>query len=148
MTRTTRARRSLRALVVTVAALGIVAALIQSFPGYISLAVDALAAVFFLAGGIALALAMKGISCTDDSAAAGRDRFHNKILNGGCDDDGCFAGGNGNDALDQVTQDSLKGRCTRAQADFAFEFIAFVFCLGSLVMTFLSRRNQGKAVYA
>lgn len=96
----------------------------------------------------ALALALRGISCTSSSPLAGRDRFRNKILNGGCESDGsCYAGGGGSDALDKQTQDSLKGRCTRAQADFAFEFIALALCLGSLVLTVLTRRGQGKSVY-
>jgi hypothetical protein len=95
-----------------------------------------------------LAIALKGISCTSGDEQAARDRFGNKILNGGCNKDGCFAGGEGRGALDKETQNSLKARCTRAQADYAFELIAFAFCIGSLVMTWLSRKSAGRAVYA
>ena len=97
-------------------------------------------------------MALKDVSCTDDSVVAQTNRFLNKILNGGCEyTDGqpsfCYTGGDPFDTSFKSQNDSLKNRCTRSQADFAFEFIAFAFCLGALALTFLSRRSSGRVSY-
>ncbi|KAH8646265.1 marvel domain-containing protein [Xylariales sp. PMI_506] len=133
---------------IIVAVIGIAALFVERLPGMLTMITDGLASVFFLAGGIALAIAMKNTPCSSNDTAAAVARFENKILNGGCDDIGCYAGGSfGSDALDSSTQNSLKGRCTRAEIDFAFEFIAMIFTLGALVSTFLIRKSAGKAVF-
>lgn len=71
-----------------------------------------------------------------------------KILNGGCSADlklcGVYTDSDGtSDGVDKL----LRSRCTQAQADFAFEFIACAAALGALAMTLLSRKAEGKAVF-
>ncbi|KAI4596706.1 hypothetical protein KJ359_005048 [Pestalotiopsis sp. 9143b] len=111
-----------------------------------TLVLDALASIFYLAGGIALVLAMKSVkSCTATDNASDAARFNNKILNGGCvtDDNGnpwCYVGRAENS--DGVHPD-LIGRCQRAQADYVFEFLGFVVGLGLVALSFLAYRRGG-----
>ncbi len=79
---------------------------------------------------------------------ATNNRYLNKLLNGGCVDVGaaepfCGVLNDGND-----TDGLLKSRCTRVQADYAFQFIACAFALGTLVLGFLLSKRSGKAVFA
>ncbi|KAH9439326.1 hypothetical protein MCOR02_002888 [Pyricularia oryzae] len=134
---------------IVVAAIGVASMFIDAIPTLVPLVVEGLAALFFLAGGIALAIAMKGVSCDGDlGSEAYGVRFFNKILNGGCptvnrcyvSDKIIFSPEEGND--------SLKARCVRTQADFAFQFIAMFAALGALAMTFFTARRSGTRVIA
>ncbi|EJT80118.1 hypothetical protein GGTG_00122 [Gaeumannomyces tritici R3-111a-1] len=129
------------------AAVGIAAIFFEAIPSLVPLALDGLSALFFLAGGIALTMAMKDVSCT--STANGQDlvRYLNKILNGGCyTPDNCGVNEGFRRSEDLVNE--LKGRCVRVQADFSFQYIAFVAALACLVVTFLSVRRSGTRVFA
>jgi hypothetical protein len=93
----------------------------------------------------ALVVALKSVSsCTDKGAFATSERFDNKILNGGCitSSDGvpyCYVGdGTFEDGWPQTI-----GRCQRAEADYVFEFIGFIFSLGLIVLGFLAYRRGG-----
>lgn len=133
-------------------AVGLVALFMESFPQLVALAADGLAALFYLAGGIAMAIAFKGVSCGDESEAGQMAKYVNKLLNGGC---GAIINGlpicgifqdvpiNDDNALGY----ELKQRCTRVQADYAFEFIACVFGVGAIILTLFASKRAGKAIY-
>ncbi|PLB48535.1 hypothetical protein P170DRAFT_465849 [Aspergillus steynii IBT 23096] len=94
---------------------GVAAFFISSLDGLISWAVDGLASLVFLAGGIAYAVILKDADCSDVSTT-----WDNQILSGGCvkvdGDKTCSFGG----------EDKLKSRCTSAKANTAFMLIDFV----------------------
>lgn len=91
-----------------------------------------------------MAVALKGVSCTDGSDKGDFLRYSNKLINGGCVDlKGPVCGvGSEND-----WKGALKSRCTQVQADFAFEFIACAFGLGALAFLFLSSKRSGRTSY-
>lgn len=85
-------------------------------------------------------MALKPVSsCTDMSELGIYRKFHNKLLNGGCEDTAagkyCWAGRD--DGKD------LPGRCQRVQADYVFEYLAFIFGLAAVVLGFLLHRKGG-----
>ncbi|KAI8628789.1 marvel domain-containing protein [Xylariaceae sp. FL1651] len=130
---------------IIVSALGILAISIQRIPRVGVMAADALASVFYLAGAIALTVALKPVpSCTSSSDVARNLRYHNKLLNGGCthvkEELICpnAGSGSGND-VDNYTS----GRCQRVQADYVFEYLGFVFGVASIIVTFLAHRRGG-----
>lgn len=129
------------------AAIGIAAIFLEAIPSLVPLALDGLSALFFLAGGIALTMAMKDVSCTAAGQEQDNQRYLNKILNGGCYRLGDCAVREGMRNTEELISE-LKGRCVRAQADFSFQYIAFVAALACLVMTFLSLRRSGTKVFA
>lgn len=87
-----------------------------------------------------MTLALKPVSsCTDMSTLGRALKWNNKLLNGGCErtDTGlyCYVGReNGKD---------LPGRCQRVQADYVFEYLAFIFGLAAVVLGFLLHRKGG-----
>jgi len=42
----------------------------------------------------------------------------------------------------------LKGRCSRVQVDYSFEFIACAFGIGVLALAYFTSKRSGRAVYA
>ncbi|KAI9039775.1 MARVEL domain-containing protein [Aspergillus affinis] len=120
--------------------LGIVASLVggaaffvSSLDGIISWAIDGLASLAFLAGGIAYAVLLKDANCSDPTTT-----WDNEILSGGCvkvdGDKTCSFGG----------EDKLKSRCTSAKADAAFMLIDFVVCAAVIACSiFLASRGRG-----
>ncbi|KAH8164171.1 hypothetical protein CIB48_g4100 [Xylaria polymorpha] len=127
-------------------AIAILAIFIDKIPRVGVVAADALASVFYLAGAIALTLALKPVSsCTSGSDVARLLRFNNKLLNGGCkhvkDTLYCPNAGSSNDEkhFDSYTP----GRCQEVQADYVFGYIAFVFGVASAVITLLNHRRGG-----
>ena len=129
------------------AAVGIAAIFLEAIPSLVPLALDGLSALFFLAGGIALTMAMKGISCTSTGGEEDSIRYLNKILNGGCYTTTRCAITEGMRNSEDVANE-LKSRCVRAQADYSFQYIAFIAALACLVVTFLSVRRSGTKVFA
>ncbi|KAI6383618.1 hypothetical protein MCOR25_000071 [Pyricularia grisea] len=132
---------------IIVAAIGVASMFVDAIPTLVPLVAEGLAALFFLAGGIALAVAMKGVSC---DGGIGTDaylaRWFNKILNGGCPTTTRCYVSDKDFATDEEANDSLKARCVRTQADFAFQFIALFAALGALAMTFFTARRSGTKV--
>ncbi|KAL8392373.1 hypothetical protein RB595_002530 [Gaeumannomyces hyphopodioides] len=129
------------------AAVGIAAVFLEAIPSLVPLALDGLSALFFLAGGIALTMAMKGVSCTSAGQGEDNQRYLNKILNGGCYRPGDCGVSEGMRSTDDIINE-LKSRCVKAQADFSFQYIAFVAALACLVVAFLSLRRSGTKVFA
>ncbi|KAI0816694.1 marvel domain-containing protein [Xylaria sp. FL0064] len=126
-------------------AIAILAILIEKIPRVGAIAVDALSSLFYLAGAIALTIALKPVSsCTSSSALARDQRFVNKLLNGGCkhmkNDLYCPNAGSGaGDKSDSYTS----GRCQEVQADYVFGYIAFVFGVASIIVMLLTQRRGG-----
>ncbi|KAI1203230.1 marvel domain-containing protein [Nemania serpens] len=122
-------------------AIAILALLIEKIPRVGVIAVDTLASLFYLAGAIALTVALKPVSsCTSSSEIAQAERFLNKLLNGGCKTiDGkkyCNAGPD-----DEHFSEYTPGRCQKVQADYVFGYLAFAFGVASIVLTLLSNRR-------
>ncbi|KAH6654157.1 marvel domain-containing protein [Truncatella angustata] len=123
---------------IIVSVLGLASLWIDRIPVFVVMSADALLSIFYLAGGIALAIALKGVgSCTDNSSVSIAQRFTNSILNGGCTDHGCYVGGGDGD------YSQLTSRCQRAQADYVIEFIGFVVALIGLALAWLVHKQGG-----
>ncbi|TGJ87360.1 hypothetical protein E0Z10_g1336 [Xylaria hypoxylon] len=123
-------------------AIAILAIFIEKIPRVGVIAADALASVFYLAGAIALTVALKpASSCTSSSDLARYNRYHNKLLNGGCHNvkGGIFCPNAGTDGGDNYTS----GRCQEVQADYVFGYVAFVFGVASVVVMLLAQRRGG-----
>ncbi|KAK8031782.1 hypothetical protein PG990_001516 [Apiospora arundinis] len=126
---------------VLVSLVGLAALFIDKIPGFFVMAADALASIFFLAGGIALTLALKSVgSCTDNADIYQFYRFRNKLLNGGCQDIGngkSVCGGG------EITNNDLVARCQRAQADYVFEYIGFIFGIAIIALGWVLHKRGG-----
>lgn len=104
-----------------------------------------------------MVLAVRGITCTAnlDNQDGPNRGFGNKILSGGCTysdeykQDVCGIGypidKDADDFKDRLQDnaDIFKGRCTRAQADYVFMYLAFALFLISVGVTFFARRRSG-----
>ncbi|KAI0526390.1 marvel domain-containing protein [Xylaria bambusicola] len=124
-------------------AIAILAMIIDKVPRVGVIVADGLASLFYLAGAIALTVALKPVSsCTSSSARPRSERFANKLLNGGCNkiDNQLYcpnAGSGGGNKVDSYTS----GRCQEVQADYVFGYLAAVFGLASIIVTFLTQRR-------
>lgn len=118
------------------AAVGFAALFVGFLDGIISWALDGLAGVAFLAGGIAFAVGLHGTDCSDISTT-----MNNSLLNV-CSDNNC------GDSVGQFEQ-KIQSRCTSAKADAAFMFLGFIFCMfviaGSMFFS-RNKRNQSGSV--
>ncbi|KAI0202937.1 marvel domain-containing protein [Astrocystis sublimbata] len=130
-----------------VSAVAILAIFVDKIPQIGVVAADALASIFYLAGAIALTLALKTVhSCTANDDLTRLLRYNNKLLNGGCQHvkGGLFCP-NAGSGDDQKNIDSYtSGRCQQVQADYVFGYIAFVFGVASAVVTLLNYRRGGR----
>ncbi|KAL1964225.1 hypothetical protein VTN77DRAFT_7183 [Rasamsonia byssochlamydoides] len=118
--------------------LGILAALIgfgslfvDSLNGIITWALDGLASLAFLAGGLAFAITLRGTDCSNPNTT-----WNNVLLSGGCitvnGQLGCAYG-----------DGKLNSRCSSAKADAAFMFIDFIVCITIIACSFfLSGKNR------
>ncbi|KAI1367775.1 marvel domain-containing protein [Xylaria arbuscula] len=125
-------------------AIGILAILIDKVPRIGVAVADGLASVFYLAGAIALTVALKPVSsCTSHSDVQRAARFNNKLLNGGCrtikGDKYCYAGSGAGEKFDSYTP----SRCQEVQADYVFGYLAAVFGVVSVIITLLKQRRGG-----
>ncbi|OTB01398.1 hypothetical protein M426DRAFT_14560 [Hypoxylon sp. CI-4A] len=127
---------------ILVSLIGLAALFIDKLPAIVLLGADGLASAFYLAGAIALTVALKSVSsCTSDDNGPQVQRFQNKLLNGGCEDAADVTVCPG--LRDQPNLNLLKGRCQRVQADYVFEYLAFVFGVAVIALTFVLTRNGG-----
>ncbi|KAI1331109.1 marvel domain-containing protein [Xylariaceae sp. FL0255] len=129
----------------------ILALFIKAVPRIAVIALDALASVFFLAGAVALTVALKPVSsCTSNSQTARGQRYVNKLLNGGCRHDGdnlvCPNAGKATNSnnIDSYTS----GRCQMVQADYVFGYIGFVFGVASVFLSYLAHKRGGVSTTA
>ncbi|KAL3458731.1 marvel domain-containing protein [Aspergillus heterothallicus] len=122
------------ALGTLVAFTGVASLFVSSLDGVITWALDTLSGVTMLASGIAYAVLLRDVSCSDWTTA-----LENALLSGGCTkfdgDDFCYYG-----------PSKLKSRCVSARADTAFMFISFVTCLGIVGYSFFMRGRGAKGV--
>lgn len=110
-----------------VALIGFVSLFVDFLQGIIMLVLDTLAGICLLAGGIAVAVGLRGTSCGNP-----QQMFNNDLLNGGCgiqDKIHYCKYGDG-------SEDTLKSRCKMDEADSAFMFLAFFVCAGLVAHTF------------
>jgi hypothetical protein len=123
--------------------IGVAALFFDVLNGIITWAVDALAALILLAGGIAYTIGLKGASCNKN----GNFGF-NKLLN--CGYTGNEKGGyrfycgqkDDNDLVNIII-----GRCKEATADDAFLYMAFVVTVAVLGASFMFGRRKGGGSY-
>ncbi|KAK4988441.1 hypothetical protein LTR50_003955 [Elasticomyces elasticus] len=117
------------------ALIGVAAIFVEVIQGLIMPIIDALAALLLLAAGIAIAVGLKGVSCTKPFTM-----IPNKLLNGG----GCVTlDGDGGYGCAWKDNNDLKGRCQKAEVDAVFVFLAFLVTLGLIGLAFLSRKRGG-----
>jgi len=118
---------------------GVAALFVDSLNGIITWALDAVAAVFLLAGGIAMAVGLRGVNCTKtkDNSATG----YNPILN-------CGSTKKGKDTFFGCDANQILSRCKMARADDVFMFLAFLVGLGALASSFLGHKGRsGRSGY-
>ncbi|RHZ58355.1 hypothetical protein CDV55_104603 [Aspergillus turcosus] len=112
------------------ALIGCAALFVDALRGIISWAIDGLASLALLAGGIAFAVLLRGTSCSNIETT-----WDNVLLSGGCTtidhQKTCMS-----------SPSKLKSRCTSAKADAAFMFIDFVVCIAVLACSFFLSRNR------
>ncbi|RYP41015.1 hypothetical protein DL767_001331 [Monosporascus sp. MG133] len=125
-----------------VAVLGLLSLRFEKIPTKVVVAADALSAVFYIAAGIGLSVALKSVSsCTADDPLSLAQRFENRVLNGGCEEiDGrqwCYSGD------EDSGEDFTTGRCKCARADNVFEYFGFVLTIAIIVIAYLGHRRGG-----
>jgi len=106
---------------------------LSALSGTVSYAADGIAALAALAGGIATAVKLKGVSCGNIY-----EMFFNNLINGGL----YKADGEQNSA---ITESQMTTRCNMNKADSAFLFLAFVMSTGLLVLSFTNQKRVGSA---
>ncbi|KAK4130507.1 hypothetical protein BT67DRAFT_215008 [Trichocladium antarcticum] len=120
-----------------------IAALFASFiPEIVPMALDGIAGLLFLAGGIAWAV---GLGNTDN-CKSGDDMLTNGLLNWGS----VKAGDQTNYGVYQPNDSAkslygrLRANCQRAQADEVLQFISFAVALGLVGLGYLQMRKGGR----
>ncbi|XXG96843.1 hypothetical protein Hte_003134 [Hypoxylon texense] len=123
---------------ILVSLIGFGALFFDRIPALALMAADGLATAFYLAGGIALTLALKSVpSCTSMDNYNIYQRYLNKLLNGGCDNSDPPVCPNARD------NNQLSSLCQRVQADYVFQYLAFIFGVAIIGMTFFLHRKGG-----
>ncbi|KAI1099922.1 membrane-associating domain-containing protein [Jackrogersella minutella] len=120
---------------ILISLIGLASVFIDKLPAFVVLAADGIASALYLAGAIALTIALKSASsCTSNDNQSQNDRYYNKLLNGGCqtldDGGGTYCPGAMDDGL-------LKGRCQRVQADYVFEYLGSIFGVAIIAIGFV-----------
>jgi len=118
------------------AIVGILALFIDKLDGMITWALDALAAVCFLAGGIAVTIGLIGVNCSDPQTS-----YKNDLISGGSAKvDGkrywYWAG---------TDPSMVNKRCKQDRADSIFQFLSFLVCAAVLAYTFLRSSKRSGA---
>ncbi|KAF9883248.1 hypothetical protein FE257_003804 [Aspergillus nanangensis] len=114
------------------AIVGVTALFVSSLEGLITWALDGVACLAFLAGGIAFAVILRATDC--GSRFTTED---NMITSGGCQRM------RGEWYCGYVkSPDTLKSRCTSAKADSAFMIISCVVCVAVVASSFFSARKS------
>lgn len=87
----------------------------------------------------ALTIALKSVpSCTAKDDRSAYERYMNKLLNGGCKDV------DGDLICPGATEDEvLISLCQRVQADYVFQYLAFIFGIAVIAMSFVLHRSGG-----
>ncbi|KAF2823473.1 hypothetical protein CC86DRAFT_469264 [Ophiobolus disseminans] len=133
------------------ALIGIAAVWLEFLDGIVGLAVDSLVAVLNVAGGIFLAIKLKGVSCKWDPTGQNRSNnsnlAYNDLFSGGCEGKGdatlCanWFHDMSRNIIQSNVQGLLEGHCRESRAAMVFMFMAAVLLLASGLMGFLKRRK-------
>ncbi|QIX01877.1 hypothetical protein AMS68_007394 [Peltaster fructicola] len=128
--------------------IGFVAVFVSSVPGLIVAALDGLTFLILLAGGIAYAVQLRGITCSNPSAILDNaDRY--TLVNGGSTP---FVDSNGNSFTlygvpslsdGSPNLDAVKSRCNTVVADDVFIFFAAITALAAAALVFVAHRRGG-----
>ncbi|KAI1373448.1 marvel domain-containing protein [Hypoxylon crocopeplum] len=130
---------------ILISLIGFGALFFDRIPALAIMVLDGLASVMYLAGAIALTVALKSVpNCTDTDNFNQYQRYYNKLLNGGCIEVDGELGCPGADDNDG----GLRSRCQRVQADYVFQYLAFVFGIAVIVMSFVVHRSGGSRTAA
>jgi len=122
-----------------VCVVGIVAVFLEIIPLIGVLAGDALSGIFFLAGGIAYSIGLKGVDCNAGSNDIFNAMANSDLVNlGTIQVDGQTYYG----ISTFSTVDQLRDVCRRAIADETIQYLAFLFCLFTMAVMFLERRRS------
>ncbi|KAH8897170.1 hypothetical protein GQ53DRAFT_818449 [Thozetella sp. PMI_491] len=133
------------------AALGVASLFLEAIPSIIPVGFKAIGALLFVAGGIAWAVGLKGLSCSDSTSPNIDNLYTNPLLNQGCvtkpankDYPYCAVVG---DAPAEYTIDyafpGLKSNCQKALADEVLMFVSFALIVALIVLGFLYRKRRG-----
>jgi hypothetical protein len=132
---------------IIVGAVGLAGLFIDAIPDLATMALDGLAGLLFLAGGIAWAVGIKGISCSN------REDFE-KMVENGLLNLGKFIGPNGpiygvyrdtNNAFEIFAK--LEENCKKGFADEIFQFLAFGLGVALVGVGFVRWRKGGPTSY-
>lgn len=129
-----------------VALVNIVPLFITRIPELIPMAIDAIAALLLLAGGIAWAVGLKGVKCAPEYY----NKLHdNHLINEGCDKtfNGCGVDARHIDEKDdtkfaQAVFNTMKSRCNSGRADEIIQFVAFAVAFLLVIWGFFLWRKQ------
>ncbi|PSR77218.1 membrane-associating domain-domain-containing protein [Coniella lustricola] len=136
-----------------IGSLGLVALWLDGIPSIIPMAADAIAALLFLAGGIAWAVGMKGQSCTEASL---KKLYDNALLNQGCNSNlspnnygpYCYIAGDQSEEgwpLTNLWPSPMKGVCQKAFSNESFLFLGFGAAVILVGLGFLMMKRKGNS---
>nr|POF04597.1 hypothetical protein CFP56_56078 [Quercus suber] len=132
------------AFCILIGLIGCAAVFIEALPSVAVAAADGLAAVLLLAGGIAFAVQIRGVSC-GSSQEAGLSMVRNFLMNGGCkgkgDNQVCGIAKDANTAKEALSH--LESHCRTIEADTVFLFLGFIACVGAAALCFMGSRRGG-----
>lgn len=112
-----------------IALIGFISIFVEFLQGIVMLVLDTLGSLIFLAGGIAVAVGLRGVSCGNSV-----DTYNNNLLNGGLSSISKLKVDGFKLAWKDV--DQRKSRCQMDEADSAFMFMSFIICAGLVAHTF------------
>ncbi|KAF4817096.1 hypothetical protein CGCSCA5_v006118 [Colletotrichum siamense] len=127
-----------------VAVFGAAAAFFDFIPALIVMAADAVSGVLLLAGGIAFAIGLRGITCDPGNGEELERLYENDIINRGK-----TKAASGDGSASTGTPDQVVGNCKKAFADQAMQFVTCGFALATIALVFLvwkkNRSGGGRA---
>ncbi|KAK0645472.1 marvel domain-containing protein [Cercophora newfieldiana] len=124
------------------AVVGALGLFLESIPDLLNIALDALSAVFFLAGGIAWAIGFQGIICKSDASEENaRKMIENPLMNMGKNGQryGWWDAGNSDDEREKI----LLSSCQKGFSDEILQFIACGIGLGLIGVGYVRMRRGG-----
>ncbi|KAK0701618.1 marvel domain-containing protein [Lasiosphaeria miniovina] len=131
---------------IIVCAVGVARLFIDSVPDIVTLALDGILGVLYLGGGIAWAVGLKGIQCTNNDDLNAANMLLNPLIN-----QGTFTYPNG--AIEYGIIDStdtrdgawskLQSSCQKGFSDEIIQFISFAIAIALLGLGYLRMRKGG-----
>ncbi|KAF5527427.1 hypothetical protein CGCA056_v001224 [Colletotrichum aenigma] len=132
-----------------VAIFGAVATFFDAIPALVVMAVDAVSGVLLLAGGIAFAIGLRGITCDPGNDDDLKMLYANDIINRGKVENSNKKNNEEWPWTTVGTEGELIGNCKKATADQAMQFVTCGFALATIALVFLvwkkNRSGGGRA---